>query len=138
MNKKYSCPDGTFKSFLKEELASYVEFKVNIGKCGPDSYLPKLRQFDRYCQQAPSSAPDRELVMGFLSLRPGERNTNLYNRTVILCGFLDYMTEVLGKDSVYKPLWKSKEGNYVPYVFSQEEICRLLEATIQGQRLPLQ
>ena len=92
MNKKYSCPDGTFKSFLKEELASYVEFKVNIGKCGPDSYLPKLRQFDRYCQQAPSSAPDRELVMGFLSLRPGERNTNLYNRTVILCGFLDDMT----------------------------------------------
>ncbi len=131
MNKAYSCPDGVFKSFLKEELASYVEFKVNIGKCSPASYLPKLKQFDRYCQQALSAAPDRELIMGFLSLRPGERNTNLYTRTVILCGFLDYMSEVLGKSNVYKPLWKVKKGNYVPYVFSKDEICRLLEAAIK-------
>ena len=137
MDKAYQCPEGTFGSCLKEELASYVQYKVNISGCKANSFIPKLRQFDNYCMTIPHAdvCLERKTIMGFLQLRAGESKTNRFNRASILKGFLEYMLNIQEKEGVY--LFKIRPKSlcsYIPYIFQQDEILLLLNASEEYRR----
>jgi integrase len=131
MNESYQCYEGIFQSPLKEMLTFYVQYKESISGCKIDSFIPKLRQFDRHCVALPyiDVCLEREAIMGFLQLREGESRTNQYNRATILKGFLEYMSYVQGREGVY--LFKLRHRppyGYAPHIFQHEEVLLLLNA----------
>jgi len=135
MNNAYQCPAGTFKCPLKEELASYVQYKVNINGCRADSFIPKLKQFDSHCMDVvrKSECLKRGAVMGFLRLREGENRNNLASRAYVLQGFLGYMSAVLKVEGIYHfklPKWR--HGSYMPYIFTHKEIRSILDVAEVG------
>jgi integrase/recombinase XerD len=139
MNNIYHCPKELFKSYLKEPLMSYIEYKVNIAGCKADSYIPKLSLFDKYCidNSEPSYCLKRETVMGFLQLRPNESKSNLYTKAIIVQGFARYMSVVLMIPDVYVVSNVVHKGTntFIPYVFSHKEIADLLHiASIYTQK----
>lgn len=131
MDNVYQCPDGSFKSPLKEELASYIQYKVNVNRCKADSFLPKLKQFDRHCidEDNEGSCLKREAIMGFLQLRNGESRNNLFSRAYVLHGFLDHMSVVRKREGIYQlELPQERHAAYMPYIFSHNEIRSILNA----------
>lgn len=129
MNNVYQCPAGLFKSPLKDELASYVQYKVNINGHKADSFIPKLRQFDCHCIDIEKKRDclERAAVMGFLQLRKGESNNSLSARANALQGFLRYASTVLEMEAGYQiklPKWI--HSSYMPYIFSHKEIRTIL------------
>ena len=140
MNEVYQCPQGTFLSPLKEYLDAYVQYKVNVNGYKADSFLPKLRLFDKYCMNSPESSTclGRETVMGFLMLQHGESKNNLYNRGSVLQGFLSYMSSIQNMENIYqlKTLIK-RSKSYIPYIFTYNEVCKILDATEEYRRKEL-
>ena len=48
----YKCPEEIFRSYLAPAFASFVEYKVNVGGCTPESFLPVLTLFDSHCMHS--------------------------------------------------------------------------------------
>lgn len=70
----YTCDHSLFASYLCSQLASFVEYKVNVGGCVPESFLPVLSRFDRYCTLHPQDHiclnPETLLKRDFKSEEP--------------------------------------------------------------------
>ncbi len=49
----YLCASGLFSSYLADTMSPFIEYKVNVGGCVPESILPVLKRFDRYCVGLP-------------------------------------------------------------------------------------
>ena len=47
-DQMYLCGSGLFSSCLADTMSAFVEYKVNVGGCVPESFLPVLKRFDRY------------------------------------------------------------------------------------------
>lgn len=64
----YLCEKGLFSSRLAETMRAFVEYKVNVGGCVPESFLPVLKRFDRYCTGRPKDCAclDADTVLGFM------------------------------------------------------------------------
>ena len=131
MYEGYQSYEGNFASPLKRLLASYVQYKVDICGCKANSFIPKLRQFDRYCVNMPhtDACLGRAAITGFLQLGEGENKANRYNRAIVLKGFLKYMSDIQEKEGVYLfgTRFKAPFG-YVPYIFQRCEALLLLKA----------
>lgn len=137
-HKRYQRPADAFFSPLKEHLAAYVDYKVNINGCRADTFLLKLRQFDKHCVAAlkVDDCLTREAIMGYLTLREGESRSNLYCRAVNLRGFLEYMSRIQKAETVY--LLKTpckRNGTYVPYIFSRREVSDILDAAEEYRKM---
>lgn len=133
MNELYSCGRDQFSSYLAAPLARYIEYRVNVHGCVPDSFLPSLRQFDAYCCGYPEDhlSLKPNLVWGYMDSLNVKYNTlrrHLSNIRV----FSKYLIFVEGADpaEVYVPakVIKRKGQMYRPYVFTKNQIARLLEA----------
>ena len=49
MSKLYICDRTRFKSYLAESIVSFIDYKVNVGGCTAESFLPVMSLFDRHC-----------------------------------------------------------------------------------------
>ena len=130
MSKSYICDRTCFKSFLAESIVSFVEYKVNVGGCTVESFLPVMSLFDRYCTNHPEPEVclKQDTVISFLTIGPGEKNSTAIRKSSIIRSFGRYLAAVLRIKDVYivPKLVKRGQKTFVPYVFTHDEIARLL------------
>ena len=132
-NKVYCCSPCCFQSYLSPQIVSFVEYKVNIGGCVPESFTPVMRRFDVHCRLYPetSACLKQETVLSFLDI--GETRKSTARRVAsIIRSFGKYMAVVLRIKDVYivPVLIKNKGKTFVPYVFTHGEIAALLKASV--------
>ena len=130
-DKKYTVP-YQFKSYLASQITSFIEYKVNISGCVPESFMPVMKRFDTHC----CSYPEKELclkqetVMSFLP-KTGIKNKTVMCLSSALRSFANYLVVVLQLSDIYvvpKKLIKRQCKTFIPYVFTEDEIIALLEA----------
>jgi integrase/recombinase XerD len=130
MSKLYICDRTRFKSFLAESIVSFVEYKANVGGCTVDSFLPVMSLFDRHCTNHPEPeiCLKQDTVLSFLTIGPGEKNSTAIRKSSIIRSFGRYLAAVLRIKDVYivPKLVKRGQKTFVPYVFTHDEIARLL------------
>lgn len=131
-NKVYTCPQGKFSSYLAAAFTSFVEYKVNVSGCVPESFIPELCRFDSYCLDHPETdiCLKAATVHGFLKQRTIKIPT-LKRVESILRSFGKYMVLVLRVQDAYvlpKIIKRRWRKNFVPYIFSLEGISALFTA----------
>jgi integrase len=131
--KLYSCNSFDFQSYLASEIVSFVEYKVNVGGCVPESFTPVMQRFDAHCCLHPETAPclKQETVLSFLDIRE-TRKSSARRVASVIRSFGKYLAAVLRLDDIYivPVLIKNKGKTFVPYVFNHGEISALLKATV--------
>jgi integrase/recombinase XerD len=127
-NKVYTCLKDIFNSYLKTIFISFVEYKVNVSGCTPESFIPVLKRFDQYCSRYPEKeiCLKAESVHGFLELQNVKIST-LQRIECVIRSFGKYMVLVLQIQDAYiiPHIIKSHGKTFVPYVFSLDEISAL-------------
>jgi integrase len=130
MSKPYICDYTRFNSFLAESIVSFVEFKVNVGGCTEESFLPVMSLFDRHCMKYPEPeiCLKQDTVLRFLTIGPGVKNSTATRKSSIIRSFGKYLAAVLRIKNVYivPKLVKQGQKTFVPYVFTHGEIATLL------------
>ena len=132
MNDKiYKCPEKIFHSYLAPAFTSFVEYKVNVGGCMPESFLPVLTLFDGHCidHPEPTICLKQDTVHSYLKQKDVLCSTLQRNESIIR-SFGKYLVLVLRIEDVYvlPHLIRRRGKTFVPYVFSEEEIRRLFHA----------
>lgn len=132
----YCCQKDIFSSSLAGTFCSFVEYKVNVGGCVPESFIPVLKRFDRYCCSLPEGDAhlDAETVLGFMESQD-VKNSTASRQEGVLRSLGKYAVSVLGDESAYvvRRLVKRKGKTFVPYVFSYDEVSALLDAAERYQ-----
>jgi len=130
-NKLYVCDVSRFTSYISSQIVSFVEYKVNIGGCVPESFLPVMYRFDAHCLKHPEISPclKLETVLKFLDIGNTKRSTARRVASIIR-SFGKYLALVLRIADIYiVPVLIKRGGKtFVPYVFSHKEIASLLQA----------
>ena len=136
MNEVYTCGSDPFSSYLAEQFSHFIEYKVNVCGCVPDSFLQPLRLFDAYCCGHPQDhvSLKPETVLGYAdSLHVKNATRRKYLSAVK--PFSEYLILVEGIDpaEVYVPAKAARHGGrtFRPYVFTKKEISALLDAAKQ-------
>jgi integrase len=132
MNKSvYICPVETFSSYLKSVLTSFVEYKVNVSGCVPESFIPVLKRFDHHCMKHPEDkiCLKQDTIHSFLKQKTVKKST-LQRIESIIRSFGRYMVLVLHVDDIYvlPRLIHHCGKTFVPYVFTTNEISQLFNA----------
>ncbi len=132
INDTFTCDSKIFLSYIAEPLRSFVAYKVNVGGCVPESFIPTLKSFDAYCRRFPQECIclKAETVLGFLEQQEVKKSTAKRIASVIR-SFAKYLILILQVDDVYvlPQLIKNKGKTFVPYVFTHKEIASLIEAS---------
>lgn len=130
-NKLYFYNSSSFESYLATQIVSFVEYKVNVDGCVPESFLPVMQRFDAYCCLYPETVPclKQDLVLTFLG-HGKTKNSTAQRVASVIRSFGKYLSTVLRLDNVYvvPRLIKRIGKTFVPYVFSHDEIATLLKA----------
>lgn len=126
----YSKPRYVKCSILAEEMDEYIKFK-RAGGVKYETAETDLNVFDKYLIENDynSKILNRDIVMPYLSLKDGERLTNLAQRTTLIRGFVNYLKNVKKyKDTFTNIPGISYKGcqEYVPYIFTEEEVAKIL------------
>lgn len=117
---------GPFKDYLK----SHIELKQAIGY----NYLAEARQLKRFDQFTMEIYPNatcltREIVLNWCSKQSHEAQANQSSRASILRQFSKYL-DTEGIDAYILPKgYYRKEPQYVPYIYSPEELARFFAQT---------
>ena len=135
--KLYSCNSYSFKSYLTPQIVSFVEYKVNVGGCVPESFIPVMQRFDAHCclylETYLETIPclKQETVLSFLNIRNTRKSTAKRVASVIR-SFGKYMAAVLRLEDIYivPVLIKNTGKTFVPYVFTHCEVAALLKSTV--------
>jgi integrase len=127
----YICPVETFNSYLKPVLTSFVEYKVNVSGCVPESFIPVLTRFDHHCMAHPEDeiCLKQDIIHSFLKQKTVKKST-LQRIESIIRSFGRYMVLVLRIDDTYvlPHLIHHRGKTFVPYVFTTNEISQLFNA----------
>lgn len=130
MSNPYVCDCTCFRSYLSESIVSFVEYKVNVGGCTSESFLPVMSLFDRHCLNHTEQelCLKQDTVLSFLTIGPDEKNSTAIRKSSIIRSFGSYLAGVLRIKDVYivPRLVKRGQKTFVPYVFTHDEIARLL------------
>ena len=118
------------ESVLAEELTDYLNFRRAGG-----AKLERESVFDNFDAHLVKNNYDskilnREIVMSFCSLKEGERIANLRNRITSIRGFLNYLVNIRKYEGTFNeiPTVSTRGGEeYIPYIFTEEEIERILD-----------
>jgi site-specific recombinase XerD len=128
---KYICPRKTFRSYLSSVLASFVEYKVNVSGCTPESFIPELSRFDCYCVKVSESdiCLKQDTIYNYLEQKSVKTST-LQRIQTVLRSFGKYMLFVLRIEDTYVlPHLIHRHGTtFIPYVFTVNEIKQLFKA----------
>ena len=135
-NKLYLCNKSRFHSYLATQIVSFVEYKVNVGGCVPESFLPVMQRFDAHCCQHTETVPclKQETVLNFLDI--GKiRNSTARRVAFVIRSFGKYLVTVLRLDDVYvvPTLIRGSGKTFVPYVFNHDEIAALFNEPEQAK-----
>lgn len=137
MSKSYICDRTRFKSYLAESIVSFVEYKVNVGGCTAESFIPVMSLFDRLCMNHPEPeiCLNQDTVLSFLVIGPNEKNSTAIRKSSIIRSFGRYLAAVLRIKDVYivPTLVKRGQKTFIPYVFTHDEIRRLLHEAVNYQ-----
>ena len=130
-SKPYSCNADRFQSYLSAQIVSFIEYKVNVGGCVPESFVPVMHRFDAHCVLHTEISPclKQDTVLSFLNIGK-TKNSTAKRVSSIIRSFGKYMAAVLRLDDVYivPTLIKNGGKTFVPYVFSHDEIAALLKS----------
>lgn len=137
MNSTYVCLATCFNSYLAESIATFVEYKVNVGGCTAESFLPVMSLFDRHCMNYPECeiCLKQDTVLGFFTLALKEKNSTKIRKSSVIRSYGRYLAAVLRVEEVYivPALIKRGKKTFVPYVFTHDEIAVILHGTSHYQ-----
>lgn len=119
-----------FRSVFATYIENYLKLKLSFGEkiTVPGTVL---RLFDRYCieNNVFDAVLTSELVNGWLASFENERASTHSSKISVLKCFSQYMSSIGGE--VYwmpKHGYTSRGSRYVPYIFSDNEIQRILKS----------
>ena len=131
MNNAYVCDANCFVSYLSESIATFVKYKVVVGGCTAESFLPVMSLFDRHCLNYPEQeiCLKQDAVLSFLTLGLNEKNSTMIRKSSVIRSYGRYLVAVLRIKDVYIVPASIKRGQktFVPYVFTHKEIARILQ-----------
>jgi len=117
-----------FASLLAGEMKEYINFMITSGRVFKVE-TTILRAFDRFIIKNKSSQITEELVNNFAYSMPDLSSQQYYKRQSIARKFSDYLN-LKEKGEQVRALPKPRNlGRHIAYVYSDEEIYRLLEET---------
>lgn len=126
----YHKPVFEFNSVFAPYIQDYIDLRESLGaKFRAQSGV--LRQFDRYCiaNKCIAAVLDEQLVNNWISESQGEMNSTRSNRISTLKCFADYFRSVGGEAPwVPHPGYAQWKNNYTPYIFTEDEVKRILAA----------
>ena len=117
-----------FQSCLKDEISKYYDFcKESFCSNTCAMYAGHLKSFDRYLCQAGFTGGyiSSEIIDGWLSTLSGLNNFTIIGYLTTLRGLLKYLAGY-GIGS-YIPPTRKKKYDYIPYIFSDEEMERIFD-----------
>ena len=120
--------DFRFDGPFADVIPAYVQYKRSCGYKVAEAELYRLREIDRFFKEMGVSDPviTREMYEKWSEVRDGERPVNTGRRRTVLSMLAKYLISI-GFKNIYtcsnEP--KSFESDYIPYVFSREEISRI-------------
>lgn len=113
-------------------FAPYIRDYIDVRETFSSNFRTQsgiLRQFDRYCVDKNISAPalDAELVNGWLLTKEGEKQSTRASRVSTLKLFANYLRAIdYNVTWIPRPGYTRNNEKYVPYIFTDEEIYRLI------------
>lgn len=115
---------------FKEDIQSHIELKQAIGY-KYETEARHLQRFDQFVLQKYPQATylSRDIVLDWCSRKPYETQASQCTRASILRQFAKYQ-DSLGKNAYMLPKgYYPKEPQYVPYIYSSEELVRFFAQT---------
>ncbi len=127
--------DFKFTGPFAEVIPSYVQYKRSCGYKIAESDLYRLREMDRFFSGmgVADVIITREMYEAWTAVRHSERKVTASRRRTILTSFGKYLLSngyrdiYIGQDAP-----RSFESDYVPYVFSKDEISRIFALLDDG------
>lgn len=131
MNKKevIFMSNYQFQSFLKDYFKSYIKVQESLGLSSYENKAYSLRVFDNYFyQKYPIPVQlSEDVVNDMLTYLVEKEGRNRYRYTALFSKFSKYLVKI--GVSCYVPLIpKDNKSNFVPYIYSHEEISRIFKA----------
>lgn len=120
--------DFQFTGPFADIIPEYVQYKRSCGFKVAETDLYRLREIDRFFKDMGISCPaiTRDMYDAWTKKRDNERDINTQRRHSALVTFGKYLISI-GYDDIYtggEPQ-KLSVSDYIPYVFSKEEIQRI-------------
>lgn len=101
-DQMYLCGSGLFSSCLADTMSAFVEYKVNVGGCVPESFIPVLKRFDHYLAGClgKNICFDADTVFGFMESQD-VKNSTAARQESVLRSLGQYMSSVLEMPGIY-------------------------------------
>ncbi len=115
---------------FRDHLKNHIELKQAVGY----KYVTEamhLKRFDRFTLDKYPNAIclTKEIVLGWCSKQPHEAQANQCARASVIRQFANYL-DLIGQNAYILPKgYYPKEPQYVPYIFSLEELIRFFTQT---------
>ena len=124
----YRKPTFEFSSVFARYIREYIELRESFGaQFRVQSGI--LRQFDRYCVSIDVQEPilNEKIITNWLYLTQGEAHSTRRSRITTLKLFSDYLASIGCQVSwVPHPGYGSCKERYIPHIYSEDEIRRIL------------
>lgn len=121
--------ETSYKSSLREYMHSYIQYKRNMGyRFTKEEFT--LRKIDSFLVDIHFSQSyiSEDIYQRWWKTTEGLSDMTRYYDAVVFRGFLKYMAS-LGVDCHIPRLPGRRDSNYVPYIFSEEELKGIFEAS---------
>lgn len=124
----YKKPKFEYFSVFAPYIHEYIDMR-EIFSSNFSNQSNILRQFDKYCTEKHISEPtiDSELINGWLSTKQGDKPSTRSGRISTLKVFSNYLKNAgCTVTWVPKPGYARDSERFVPYIYTTEEISRLI------------
>lgn len=131
---------GLFKSHLAADLGAFLQFKRGLGyRYARAEY--SLMEFDRFlCRDAGRHRVGQldQAMLAWLASKPQRKAVSVSMDAAVLRQFCLFLRRRSGRTLFREPLWPRlpTESSFVPYLFSTQDIRRLLKLAGQLDRPP--
>lgn len=120
-----------FSGPFRDVIPAYIQYKHAIGYKVATSELYRLRELDRFFQERGVTDPviTKAMYDDWTALREGQRPVTVTRRQICIRGLGKFL-----RGSGYENIYTGEEdkrnfqSDFVPYVFSKEEINRMFQA----------
>ena len=126
----YRKPVFEFNSVFAPYIRNYIELRESLGsKFRVQSGL--LRQFDRYCvaQNYDVAVLGDQIANDWFAISCGEKESSRTHRISTLKLFAEYLRSIgIEAPWIPRPGYCSRKRRYIPYIFAENEVRRILAA----------
>lgn len=118
-----------FNSIYAEFLRGFIQYKRNLGYKFKDEET-KYSDMDRFFSSLGETnvGITQELAKKWALRRPNESDSNRYRRVMYLVKFSQYLNDI-GVQSYIPSYPSAYKSTFTPYIFTQEEIDKVLHAS---------